>query len=33
MLNYLMASEKIEEQWYRKSIDYLKQRRSERGVG
>ena len=32
MLNYLMASEKIEEQWYRKSIDYLKQRRSERGV-
>ena len=32
MLNYLMASEKIEEQWYRKSIDYLKQGRSERGV-
>ena len=32
MLNYLMASEKIEEQWYRKSIDYLQQRRSERGV-
>ncbi len=32
MLNYLMASEKIEEQWYRKTIDYLQQRRSERGV-
>ena len=32
MLNYLMASEKIDEQWYRKSIDYLQQRRSERGV-
>ncbi len=32
MLNYLMASEKIEEQWYRRSIDYLQQRRSERGV-
>ena len=32
MLNYLMASEKIDEKWYRKSIDYLQQRRSERGV-
>ena len=32
MLNYLMASEKIDEQWYRKTIDYLQQRRSERGV-
>ena len=32
MLNYLMASEKIDEQWYRKSIDYLQQRRLERGV-
>jgi hypothetical protein len=28
----LMASEKIDEQWYRKTIDYLQQRRSERGV-
>jgi len=32
MLNYLMASEKIEEEWYRKSIDYIHQRRAERGV-
>ncbi len=27
MLNYLMASGKIEEDWYRKSIDYLMSRR------
>jgi orotate phosphoribosyltransferase/uridine monophosphate synthetase len=32
MLNYLMASEKIEEEWYRKAIDYIQQRRAERGV-
>jgi orotate phosphoribosyltransferase/uridine monophosphate synthetase len=32
MLNYLMASGKIEEEWYRKSLDYIQQRRTERGV-
>lgn len=32
MLNYLMASGKIDEEWYRRSIDYLQQRRAERGV-
>jgi len=32
MLNYLMASEKIDEEWYRKSIAYIQQRRAERGV-
>lgn len=32
MLNYLMASEKIDSDWYRKSIEYLQQRRSERGI-
>lgn len=30
MLNYLMASGKIEEHWYRKSMDYIQQRRGER---
>jgi orotate phosphoribosyltransferase len=30
MLNYLMASGRIEERWYRKSIDYIKRRRAER---
>lgn len=30
MLNYLMASGKIEEHWYKKSIDYIQRRRSER---
>jgi orotate phosphoribosyltransferase/uridine monophosphate synthetase len=28
MLNYLMSSGKIEEDWYRKSIDYILSRRS-----
>jgi len=30
MLNYLMASGRIEEQWYRRSIDYIQSRRAER---
>lgn len=30
MLNYLMASGRIDESWYRKSIDYIQRRRSER---
>ncbi len=30
MLNYLMASGRIDEQWYRKSIDYIQRRRAER---
>ena len=30
MLNYLMASRLIDEQWYRKSIDYIQSRRVER---
>jgi len=30
MLNYLMASGLIDEQWYRKSIDYIQSRRAER---
>ncbi|MFQ6019200.1 MAG: orotate phosphoribosyltransferase [Dehalococcoidia bacterium] len=30
MLNYLMASGRIDEVWYRKSIDYVQSRRSER---
>ncbi len=30
MLNYLMASHKIEEHWYRKSIEYIQRRRAER---
>ncbi|MFQ6020165.1 MAG: orotate phosphoribosyltransferase [Dehalococcoidia bacterium] len=29
MLNYLMASGKIDETWYRKSIDYIQSRRAE----
>ncbi len=29
MLNYLMASGKIEEDWYRKSIDYILARRAD----
>jgi len=29
MLNYLMASRKIEEDWYRKSIDYILSRRTD----
>jgi orotate phosphoribosyltransferase/uridine monophosphate synthetase len=32
MLNYLMASGKIDEEWYLKSIAYIHQRRVERGV-
>ncbi len=32
MLNYLMVSGKIEEQWYRKSIDYIRSRRAERSA-
>jgi orotate phosphoribosyltransferase len=32
MLNYLMASEKIDHDWYRRSIDYIQQRRAERGI-
>jgi orotate phosphoribosyltransferase/uridine monophosphate synthetase len=32
MLNYLMASEKIDEEWYLKSIAYIRQRRTERGL-
>ena len=31
MLNYLMASGRIDEEWYRKSIDYIQSRRAERG--
>ncbi len=30
MLNYLMASGRIDERWYRMSIDYVRRRRSER---
>lgn len=30
MLNYLMASGRIEESWYRKSMDYIHSRRAER---
>ena len=30
MLNYLMASGRIDEHWYRKSIDYIQSRRAER---
>ncbi|HXG36908.1 MAG TPA: phosphoribosyltransferase [Dehalococcoidia bacterium] len=30
MLNYLMASDKIEESWYRRSIEYIHRRREER---
>ena len=30
MLNYLMASGRIEEAWFRKSIDYVQSRRAER---
>lgn len=30
MLNYLMASGRIEEHWYRQSIDYIQKRRAER---
>jgi len=30
ILNYLMASDKIEEAWYRKSINYIAARRTER---
>lgn len=30
MLNYLMASGRIDEEWYRKSIDYIQSRRGER---
>jgi orotate phosphoribosyltransferase/uridine monophosphate synthetase len=32
MLNYLMASGKIEEHWYRKSVDYIQSRRAERSA-
>lgn len=32
MLNYLMASGRIDEHWYRKSIEYVKSRRAERSV-
>lgn len=31
LLNYLMASGRIEEEWYKKSIQYIHSRRSERG--
>jgi len=30
MLNYLMASNRIDEYWYKKSIDYIRSRRAER---
>ena len=30
MLNYLMASRRIDERWFRKSIDYIQSRRAER---
>ncbi len=30
MLNYLMASRRIDESWFRKSIDYVQSRRAER---
>jgi len=30
MLNYLMASGQIEEEWYKKSIEYIQRRRTER---
>lgn len=30
MLNYLMASGRIDERWYRKSIEYIQSRRAER---
>ena len=29
LLNYLMASRKIEEDWYRKTIDYMNSRRTD----
>jgi orotate phosphoribosyltransferase/uridine monophosphate synthetase len=29
LLNYLMASRKIEEDWYRKTIDYMSSRRTD----
>ena len=32
MLNYLMASGRIDEHWYRMSIDYVQRRRSERSA-
>jgi orotate phosphoribosyltransferase/uridine monophosphate synthetase len=32
MLNYLMASRRIDEHWYRKSIEYVQSRRVERSV-
>ncbi len=32
MLNYLMASGHIDEEWYRKSIEYVQGRRAERGA-
>lgn len=32
MLNYLMASGRIDEHWYRMSIDYVQRRRGERSV-
>jgi orotate phosphoribosyltransferase/uridine monophosphate synthetase len=31
MLNYLMASGRIEETWFRRSVDYIRSRRAERG--
>jgi len=31
MLNYLMASGRIDESWFRKSVDYVRSRRAERG--
>jgi orotate phosphoribosyltransferase len=30
MLNYLMASGRIDEGWFKKSIDYIRSRRAER---
>lgn len=30
LLNYLMASGRIDEEWYRRSIDYIQRRRAER---
>ena len=32
MLNYLMASGRIDEHWYRKSIEYIQSCRAERSV-
>ena len=32
ILNYLMASEKISEEWYRRSLDYLEANRSDDGT-